>query len=106
MTKTDIEKLYEVEPELTTNGIGGYKTEKLSEDHFPEIIMCMDWLRHQSFYKKMYKSYSSYYLKSIVEAKNRAYVSNGSFIAAAILLGLNYKKYQDDINIYLAIRNI
>ncbi len=104
MTKTDIEKLYEIEPELTTNGVGGYKTAKISEEHIPEIKICMDWLLNQQYYKTMNKTLSSYYLKHIVERHYGTYVCNGSFIAAVILLGIKYKKDKGGANIYIPIK--
>lgn len=75
-----------------------------------EIEICKQWIKQFAQPKKATKNgraYSSYFLKHRVEAANgmACYVSNGSFIAAAIDLGFEWVR--DDpasINVYFFMK--
>lgn len=68
-----------------------------------------DWLSTQSKIKTMNPNHSSYGLKHIVERASKAkgasktYVSNGTFIAAAIHMGFAYKHIPGSLNAMFGI---
>lgn len=70
-------------------------SEKISEK---EVVLCRKWLK--VFAKKSSKlnGTSSYHYKHVVERFYQSYVTNGSFILAAILEGFEYKP--DGLNCY------
>ena len=73
-----------------------------TERNLLEITVCMLWLRKQNPRKTISKLCTSYGLKHQVEREMGHYVSNGSFIAAAILQGLKIQRC-GSLNAYLAL---
>jgi hypothetical protein len=95
-------------PELTAYGVSGARAEsegafeqtpeqRMSDraDLFYELWMigrCADWMRaNVTARKAINHNRSSYGLKHDVERASGAYVTNGSFIAAAIGLGFKFR---------------
>ncbi|MAT58518.1 MAG: hypothetical protein CMF23_11160 [Ignavibacteriae bacterium] len=94
MTKTDIEKLYEVEPALNTEGISEKDNgEKITEEHIPEIEKCIEWFSNKKFYKIKRKGPS---LEQATRYLNRDYdinVTKGIVMAALIHMKKPYFCY-------------
>lgn len=101
----DFQKIYQKEPDLTIAGIEVNGTDKLTVDHEDQILKCYHWLSSKHIYKSMNNLSSSYFLKHMIEAEMGGYVSNGSFIAAVILLDIPYRKYSGSLNINVPVKN-
>lgn len=129
-TPEEAKRLLEValakEPHLTYAGIGLYETRQESirarlvfsgerfereraelHEHLEEIAACADWIKLQTRIKTFNRSRSSYGYKHNVEywidrrGGPHCYVSNGSFIAAAVGLGYETRATQDTVhNVY------
>lgn len=71
------------------------------EDDFPDVLKVAEWIRSNTYMTKRITKYSSYGWKHVAE-KELGYVSNGQFIAAAILCG--YRVQEDEFNPRMNIR--
>ena len=75
-----------------------------------EIQMCYDWIAQQDILKIASRGRSSYALKHVVEAAARqvgvsdSYVSNGSFLCAALIAGVPYRRYVGAPNAVVGIK--
>jgi hypothetical protein len=66
--------------------------------------ICCEWLKLCKAIKTVNCGIpGSYHLKHLVERWAGTYVSNGSFIAAVIYLGIPYKFYEYTVNIHIGI---
>lgn len=84
------------------------------ENKFDEFKLCCEWIKKFSYEpskKQLNKmtvaqTYSSYYLKHLVEQWSGKYISNGAFIAAAIYLEVPYRRIYGtpDISVSLFIK--
>lgn len=110
--KVDREKIQaamDQEPTLTYFGLGIYpgsdvETEKLRLlNAVEEVSRCVDWLSNAPYIKTINTRHTSYGLKHVMEHACGGYVSNGVFIAAVIILGIPYRKYNLSANISIAI---
>ena len=111
-TQNDLEKVLEKEPKLGKNGLKTtpiyefeFGDDKFIERDFEEIEYAIKWLKNRTQSKTFNKKFTSYGLKHFVEREYLTYISNGSFIAAVIHLGLSYKKIEDSPNIYIKMNN-
>lgn len=106
MTKTDIEKLYEIEPALNTEGISEKDNgEKITEEHIPEIEKCIEWFSNKKFYKINRKGP---YLEQTTSWLNNDFnmnVTDGIVMAALIYMKKPYVYlYSDKFHIFIAMR--
>ena len=112
----DLLKVMETEPWLCNWGLANkllckiYKIdieqnrESLTHYHLRGFQLSSDWLGLCEIRKRINISIpTSYTLKHMVEEWCSEYVSNGSFIAAVIHLGIPYKDYKDSPNIHVAL---
>ena len=85
----DLQKILEVEPTLTPNGIESSSCdEQFDADDIKQIETCIGWLKTKKTQKTINRKASSYGIKHIIERELNTYVCNGSFIAAVIHLGI------------------
>lgn len=71
-----------------------------------EFKICCEWLRNQKQRKTINHAIgTSYSLKHVVERWAGEYVSNGSFIAALIHLGINYEVENGGPNVWVSLSN-
>jgi len=119
MTRADIEKVLEKEPLLTANGVGGsaFSRHKTRDERLKEFqedqdwllrsevmcSLCCEWLADKVKIKTINTRHTSYRYKHMVEHASNRYITNGAFIAAAIHLGFNYKKYRNSPNVTINI---
>jgi hypothetical protein len=103
----DIQSILTKEPTLTPFGIEGPKTlhtdDKFENDYLRQIETCVDWLKEKIVDNKINRITNSYGIKHIIEREKHTYVSNGSFIAAIVYLGIPYERIIDSPNILVAI---
>jgi len=97
-------------PELHLYGVGFYQNEKVltSSEHKELQQQLLDsteefekaclWLEKINKIKTINKQHSSYGLKHLAEDEI-GYISNGTFIAAAINCGFNYKASETSPNV-------
>jgi hypothetical protein len=119
MTTEDLQAAIAKEPWLNDNGIGfdRYWRTRMTFDQrcdenarlrdqmmnrVIEFSRTVDWLRNQKRTKHPNPRVSSYGLKHVMERQTGLYVTNGLFIAAAIHLGIGYKKH-NSLNVTLAL---
>jgi hypothetical protein len=102
VTEETLARLLEEYPLLNQNGMGAsYATRGRAEreaeiaryrerftDRSAQVQLCADWLCRQRWNIRPGENFTSYGLKHIVEEETGQYVSNGDFIAAAILVGV------------------
>lgn len=108
----------EKESRLTDFGIGVYDERRLTNaeympkfekerqdlrDHHAKVGEIVQWLRkHIAPIKTINTKRTSYGLKHVVE-KDLGYITNGQFIAAAIIAGYDYKTYYGRPNVSFAM---
>jgi hypothetical protein len=92
-------------PQLSQAGWGGntnhqYSFRENNAEAIREIRESMEWIqRFGGFTRRINYSYSSYVLKHLVEQSTpNEYISNGAFIAAALLLGYKYVITSNGVN--------
>lgn len=105
MARSDIEKVIEQVPGLNDFGIGVFNphaktaSERQRElvegkatllDSIEAVYKCCEWLKDVERIKGINTRHNSYGLKHIAETEI-GYITNGVFIAAAILLGFDYR---------------
>jgi hypothetical protein len=78
------------EPTLTASGICPGVVE--DKPALREVAICIAWLRKVPITRRLCPFANSYRLKHEVEAWAGTYVSNGALIAAALGLGLQYRR--------------
>ena len=110
MLRNQIQQAIDKLPELHFYGVGYYQNEKnltLSEhkelqqqllDSTEEFEKACLWLEKINKIKTINKQHSSYGLKHLAEDEI-GYISNGTFIAAAINCGFNYKASETSPNV-------
>ena len=104
---------------LTEKGFSKSKSEedqnkkrKDLEYRCEEFRLCCEWIKKFSYkpsekrINKMSQTYSSYYLKHLVEKWSSRYISNGAFIAAVIYLNIPYRRIfgTPDISVTLFLK--
>jgi hypothetical protein len=102
---TDIGLLYE------TNVEDYQERRKNLENQFDEFNTCCEWINKFSYhpsdreFKKLsqLQSYSSYYLKHLVEKWSGKYISNGALIAAVRFFKIPYRQIYGTPDISVAI---
>ncbi|MFI9056074.1 hypothetical protein ACIGXQ_16230 [Streptomyces anulatus] len=101
-TQADIDTLTAIHPHLNENGYGSSNlssgTRSMTPVRLDEVQAAYAWIAEQTWLKAPGKN-SSYGLKHVMEEATRTYVTNGAFIAAALLhapAGLKVKL--DDLN--------
>ena len=116
VSQVDLLAAMEREPKLTNFGLGIFDDPRLTEagraaefeknrralaENFDEFTTCVRWLTG----RVRHVCSDSYALKHAVEHDlPGVYVSNGSFIAAVIHMGIPYVKYRDYPNIHIQWR--
>ncbi|MBT2406903.1 MULTISPECIES: hypothetical protein [unclassified Streptomyces] len=102
VTQADIDALIAAHPQLSENGYG--------RSAFAPTPVCLDevlaahaWIAEQTWLEAPGKS-SSYHLKHVMEHATGTYVSNGAFIAAALLHAPGLKVKLDDLNPAIGIK--
>lgn len=88
---TDIGLIYETTPDDYT------QKRKELEGRYEEFKACCDWIEKYRFHPSekefrkyvQVQTYSSYYLKHLVEKWSGIYISNGAFIAAVRFMELS-----------------
>lgn len=88
---TDIGLIYETTPDDYT------QKRKELEGRYEEFKACCDWIEKYRFHPSekefrkyvQVQTYSSYYLKHLVEKWSGMYISNGAFIAAVRFMELS-----------------
>ena len=111
LTKKDLMKAMEKEPGLTDQGIAwkapGEDFERSRAGlagNLKDFKFCCNWLSQCKQIKTINRQVgSSYALKHLAEAWSGRHLSNGSFIAAVIHLGIPYQTFSDTPNICLAL---
>jgi hypothetical protein len=119
ITQAHLLKAMEKEPALTEFGIGIFPQKNLSPEersrkleqerealrkNLEHFRLCCQWLSLCLRRKTINHGIgTSYRLKHHVEKHFGKYVTNGSFIAAVIHLGIPYKIYPDSPNIAVAL---
>lgn len=110
-------KVLSVVPDLTPNGMKsdpvtlGYhydgKPEKmLSSELLQQFLTCKKWLNKVVKIRSFNRNHTSYGYKHMVERWADLYVSNGSFIAAAIALDFPIRRtHSKSPNVFLPISN-
>lgn len=99
-TNADIERLYEIEPLLTSNGIGCYDFNFNHDDiindrktiRFDHVYKVCELLKLCNPSKRINSKHSSYGLKHTIERHLGAYTSNGELIAAMLLSGFKHRR--------------
>ncbi|MFJ3961391.1 hypothetical protein [Streptomyces sp. NPDC090036] len=103
VTQADISALTAAHPQLSENGYGP-STFAPTPVRLDEVQAAYAWIAEQTWLKAPGKS-SSYGLKHVMEDATGTYVSNGAFIAAALLhapAGLKVKL--NDLNPAIGIK--
>ncbi|MFE2329743.1 hypothetical protein ACFXD5_38585 [Streptomyces sp. NPDC059385] len=103
VTQADIDALTAVHPQLSEHGYGpsAFASTPVPLD---EVQAAYAWIAEQTWLKAAGKS-SSYHFKHVMEDATGTYVTNGAFIAAALLhaqAGLEVKP--DDLNPAIGIK--
>lgn len=88
-----------VDPNGLTYGTSGIEP---TEQNLLQVTVCLLWLRKQEYRQTISRLRTSYGLKHDVERDMGQYVSNGAFIAAAILRGIQIQSC-GALNAYLAL---
>jgi len=116
ISQDDILDIWNYEPTMTYAGFdcNDATRDRLRQallDHLDEVQLCYDWIIRQHVGKMVtYRDHSSYFLKHCVEFAtvrsplDYTYVSNGSFICAALIAKVPYKKIPSAPEAQLAIR--
>ncbi|MER6523053.1 hypothetical protein ABT246_40360 [Streptomyces sp. NPDC001553] len=103
VTQADINVLAAAHPQLSENGYGpgAFAPTPVRLD---EVQAAYAWIAEQTWLKVPGKS-SSYGLKHVMEAATGTYVTNGAFIAAALLHApAGLKVELDDLNPAIGIK--
>lgn len=108
VTQADIDTLTAIHPQLNENGYGSSNLSSGARSMRPvrldEVQAAYDWIAEQTWLTAPGAN-SSYGLKHVMEHETRTYVTNGAFIAAALLhapAGLEVKL--DDLNPAIGIK--
>lgn len=101
----DLDLIIKKEPTLTAFGIEGTLRRAHSTDlpEIKEIETCINWLNTIKKTKGINRKSTSYGYKHEAERAYGTYVTNGSFIAAVIHLGIKYEKIPGSPNIFVAL---
>ena len=110
-TQEDLIRVMDNNPDLTSNGFGNLNPVEFKNfrqqlrNSLREFQSCCVYLSLCKKSKRIYKILSSYGLKSRVEFMN-GYVSNGSFIAAAIHCNFKAHRIINSPNAYFDIDDL
>ena len=110
-SQADLNKVMDNHPDLTAHGFGSLNPVEFKnfrqqlKNSLREFQSCCVYLSLCKKSKRMYKLLSSYGLKSRVEFMN-GYVSNGSFIAAALHCGFSVSRIPNSPNAYFDIDDL
>ncbi len=119
MTHNDFLKTINCLNNLTEKGFGNmHKDENLNnqktalQNRYEEFRLCCEWIKKfgvepsEKRLNKIPQTYSSYYLKHLVEKWSGQYISNGAFIAAVIYLNIPYRRIfgTPDISVTLYLK--
>lgn len=104
----DLQKILQQEPTLTPNGIEKSITGDIFDaDYINQIDTCINWLKSKKTQKTINRKTGSYGIKHIIERELDTYVSNGSFIAAVIQLGIPYElAITPNIHVAIGLREL
>lgn len=99
-TNAEIEKVYEIEPLLTANGIGCYDSNFNMADIIEErktirldhVYKVCELLKLCNPSKRINSKHSSYGLKHTIERHLGAYTGNGELIMAMLLSGFKHRR--------------
>tara|TARA_R110000772_G_scaffold16607_2_gene47017 strand:+ start:903 stop:1235 length:333 start_codon:yes stop_codon:yes gene_type:complete len=98
----DIEKVLQVYPGLSAEGLNK-AGRPLDKNH---VAVAVKWLKKQERRISVNPTCSSYNLKHVVErAPGGVYITNGAFIAAAVLLGFTIQHLGSSPNVRINISN-
>lgn len=97
-------ELLDLHPNLTANGWRvGAKDDKYEEDRaylvrgYENVERARQWMSERKKTKHTTKT-GSYWLKHVLEREQKQYITNGEFIAGAILAGFTPNRHSDGPN--------
>jgi hypothetical protein len=94
-------------PDLIRQRIAESQADLGDGRHLEEIVACADWCHFQKVRQTINHQHSSYGYKHMVENWRGLYISNGSFIAAAVGLGFRHvTKGWPDIDLHNPFFNL
>lgn len=105
-TYDDLNKVLQKEPTLNKNGFNTPDPRKIynfGDVELVEIDTAITWLSDRERSKRFNKNITSYGIKHLAERAFGTYICNGSLIAAAIHMRLEYEKIDNTPNIFLKI---